>query len=79
MGGSGSEKGVMPFPVLSQTLVISISFNCVPLGHEYPFAIQMYHNRHRHEFSEKIFQLQFIVKRKEPAQLMGKWGSVGGN
>lgn len=37
----------------------------VPPGHEYPYAIQVYHNRHRLEYSDKPYQLQFIVKRKE--------------
>ncbi len=45
---------------------------CFPAGHEYPFAIQTYHNRHRPDFSDKMFQLQFVIKRKEPPQMLSE-------
>lgn len=41
-------------------------------GHEYPYGIQMYHNRHKLEYSDnKPSQLQFIVKRKESMSING--------
>ena len=40
-------------------------------GYENPFAIQMYHNRHRAEYSEKPIELLFLIKSKDLSSVIG--------
>ena len=41
------------------------------VGHEHPFAIQNFHNRHQVDYlgDGKPVQLQMVIKRKTPSKL----------